>query len=53
MSNSFFRSDNLRRSGRFVARFAHQLSVESGTTVSARWNPVSPAPNSRSRWQIA
>jgi len=51
MSTTPYRLDHLRRDGRFVARFAHQLTVASGVPVGSRWCPVSDDPTKM--WQIA
>jgi hypothetical protein len=40
MSTTPYRLDRLRRDGRFVTRFAHQLTVASGVPVGACWNPA-------------
>jgi hypothetical protein len=49
MSSVPLRSDELRRTGRFVGRFAHQLSVVADVPVGFRWNPCG---SWSSGWQI-
>jgi hypothetical protein len=39
MSTPIVRPGNARQHGPYVTRFAHQLSVRTGTTVQSRWNP--------------
>jgi hypothetical protein len=51
MSTTPYRPDHLRRDGRFVARFAHQLTVASGVPVGSHWCPVPDDPTKM--WKIA
>ncbi|MEU4195437.1 hypothetical protein AB0E69_26285 [Kribbella sp. NPDC026611] len=51
MSTTPYRLDHLRRDGRLLTRFAHQLTVASGVPVGSRWNPSHSDP--ARAWQIA